>query len=377
MIYLDNAATSRPKPEAVYRAMDHFLRNVGASPGRASYREAVEAGRMLEETRKAVRELFQAPAGTEVIFTHNCTDSLNIALKGLLKPGDHVITSHLEHNSVSRPLNRLKELGISYTRLPHDASGFIDPGDIKRFVRPETRMIVLTHASNVLGAVEPADEIGRAARELGLTFLLDAAQTAGTIPISLKATDIDLFACSGHKGLLGPPGTGLLLIREGLLIEPLREGGTGSASEEPVQPAGYPDRLEAGTPNLVGIAGLKAAVEFLLARGVDSVRKQELALMNLLWDGLSQLPGITLYGPAQAGLRTGLLSFNTGLAPAEVALILDAGYRIACRAGLHCAPWAHQALGTFPSGAVRFSVGIFNTEAEINAAVEAVGELIT
>jgi cysteine desulfurase family protein len=376
MIYLDNAATSWPKPETVYRAMDTFIRELGANPGRASFRMAVEAEKIIREARVLLKNFFNAPSADHVIFTLNCTDALNIALKGLLSPGDHVITSHLEHNSVSRPLNRLAETGVVYTMVPHYPDGLIDPAEIKKMIRPETKLIVLTHASNVLGTLEPVTEIGSIAAAHDLIFILDAAQTAGTVPIDLKETRINILACPGHKGLLGPPGTGLLVINDPVEIASLREGGTGSLSQEPVQPSYLPDHLEAGTPNTAGIAGLMAGVEFILNEGLEKIRGHELMLMDLLLTELLRIPGVTVYGTDDADRRTGLLSFNIeGWDPQDVAAVLESRFEIACRAGLHCAPWAHRALGTYPSGAVRFSISYFNKKSEIEAAIEAVSAL--
>lgn len=376
MIYLDNAATSWPKPEAVYRAMDLFLREQGANPGRSGFRMAVAAEELMWQTRVLLQRFFSVPSAEQIIFTLNCTDALNIALKGILAPGDHVITSDLEHNSVSRPLNRLREQGLEYCRVRHNADGFIDPGAIEELIRPHTKLIVLAHASNVLGTLQPVGEIGKIARRHGVLFLLDAAQTAGALPLNLQDMHIDILACPGHKGLLGPPGTGLLVLGSKVDINSLREGGTGSLSQEPSHPSHYPDRLEAGTPNTVGIAGLLAGVEFLLETGVDTVREHEILLVGKLLAGLKEIPGVTIYGTPRAAERAGLVSFNlAGWEPQDLAAVLDAGFGLACRAGLHCAPWTHEAMGTYPDGAVRFSVGYFNSEAEIDAAVAALSAL--
>jgi len=376
MIYLDNAATSFPKPEAVYRAMDAFIRNQGANPGRSSFRIAVEADSAIREARSVLKDFFNAPSPDHIVFTLNCTDALNIALKGLLSAGDHVITSCLEHNSVSRPLNRLAQAGVTYSRVSHFADGWIDPDEIRKLIRKETKLIVLTHASNVLGTLEPVKEIGAIASGHNVIFLLDAAQTAGVVPIDIKEMQVDILACPGHKALLGPPGTGLLVINDSVEIHSLREGGTGSLSQEPFQPLHYPDRLEAGTPNTLGIAGLKAGVEFILKEGLEKIRNQELMLMDFLLKGLLGIPGVTVYGTLDAGKRIGLVSFNIdGWEPQDVAAALESKYDIACRAGLHCAPWAHQALGTYPLGAVRFGISYFNTKSEMSASIEAVAEL--
>jgi cysteine desulfurase family protein len=376
MIYLDNAATSWPKPEAVYRAVERFIRHCGASPGRSGYRAAVEADTLLSRTRAQIKDFFGAPAGASVIFALNCTDALNIALKGLLKPGDHVVTSQLEHNSVSRPLNRLAQAGVSYSCAACSEGGMIDPEAVKALIGPKTRLIVLAHGSNVLGTVQPAAEVGRLARQHGVLFMLDAAQTAGEAPIDMQQMGVDLLACPGHKGLLGPAGTGLLVFRGELDIQPLREGGTGSASEEAVQPKIYPERLEAGTPNTPGIAGLKAGLEFIQQEGLPKIAAHKQKLVGALWEGLSELKAIRVFGSADPSRRAGLVTFNIqGWDPSDAAAVLESRYGLACRAGLHCAPWAHQALGTFPEGAVRFSPGYFNTEEEIAATLKAVFEM--
>ncbi len=376
MIYLDNAATSWPKPEAVYRAMDIFLREHGANPGRAAFRMALAAENVIGETRTLVQKLFNAPSTNRIIFTLNCTDALNMALKGMLEPGDHVITGNLEHNSVSRPLNSLARQGVEYSRVQHLADGTIDPGEIEKIIRPHTKLIVLAHASNVMGTLQPLQEIGELASRHNIFFLVDGAQTAGAVPVDLQAMSIDMLTCPGHKALLGPPGTGLLILGDGVELKAWREGGTGSVSEEPFHPLKYPDRLEGGTPNTIGIAGLKAGVEFILGKGLERIREHELMLLEKLLSGLGKIPGMTIYGSLEATKRVGLVTFNLeGWEPQNLSAVLDAGFELACRSGLHCAPWAHEAINTLPAGAVRFSVSYFNTEAEIDTAVAAVAEL--
>jgi cysteine desulfurase / selenocysteine lyase len=376
VIYLDNAATSWPKPETVYREMDRFIRQQGANPGRAGFRMAVEAMRVVEEARVLLKSFFHVGDNGHIIFTLNCTDSLNIALKGILRSGDHVITSRLEHNSVSRPLNKLKESGVEYSRVDHDRDGCIDPKSVEESINDRTRMIVLTHASNVLGTILPIAEIGMIAKKRGVIFLLDASQTAGALPINLDELNVDVMACSGHKGLLGPPGTGLLILNSKLEIDSLREGGTGSVSEEPLQPLKYPDRLEAGTPNTMGIAGLKAGIEFLNHKGLAEIRRHEVSLLTYLLEGIGQIPGAVIYGPREATGRTGLLSFNLkGWDPQELAAVLETNFDICCRAGLHCAPWAHDFLGTMPGGSVRLGIGSFNTLEEMKITVDAISAM--
>lgn len=377
MIYLDNAATSWPKPEEVYTVMERFLREAGANPGRAGHRMAREAERVILETRTRLARFFGAPVPERVAFTLNATDSLNIALKGLLKPGDHVITSCLEHNSVARPLNRLAALGVEVTRVANDSVGLIDPEAVRRSIKRNTRLIVINHASNVLGTVQPIGELGRIAKENGLLLVVDAAQSAGHLPIDVEKDGIDILACSGHKGLLGPPGVGILVLKDEIPVSPWREGGTGSRSESPVQPEAYPYRLESGTPNTVGIAALGAGVAFIEKVGLAQIRAHEDMLVNRLLEGLRSISGVKIYGPADASLRTGIVSFNlAGWEPVDAGAVLDHVYGIAARTGLHCAPWAHEAIGTFPAGCIRFSTGYFNTVEEIDQAVAAVRELV-
>ncbi len=379
MIYLDNAATSWPKPPDVVRAMARFLEEVGANPGRSGHRLSVEAGRIVYRTREALAALFDLPDPLRIVFAPNATYALNLALRGLLRPGDHVITSSMEHNAVMRPLRALEAQGVALTVVPCAADGTLDPEDIRRALRPETTLIVLNHASNVSGTILPVAEVGRIAHQADLLFLVDAAQTAGVVPISMREMEIDLLAFTGHKGLLGPTGTGGLAIGERVPLErfePLVRGGTGSRSEYEVQPDFLPDKFEGGTLNAVGLAGLLAALSYLQERGLSAIRAHETALMEHLLVGLQSIPGVSVYGPADPARRMAVVSFNVaGRMPSEVALLLDERYDIACRPGLHCAPTAHRTLGTFPAGTVRFSLGPFNTPDEIEKAVQAVADL--
>ena len=379
MIYFDNAATSWPKPPCVAEAMARFLAEVGANPGRAGHRLAVEAARLVYGAREAVAELFHAADPLRVVFGANATDALNLALLGLLRPGDHVVTSSVEHNSVMRPLRALEAQGVAVTVVPCSAAGELDPEALEAALVPATRMIVLTHASNVCGTLLPVAEVGGLARRRGLLFLLDAAQTAGAVPIDVEAQAIDLLAFSGHKSLCGPMGTGGLVIGERVdvtALTPLKYGGTGSRSEREEQPEFLPDRCESGTPNAVGLAGLAAAVRWVQERGVERVRDHERGLTAELLAGLSAIPGALVYGPGDAGRQTATVSFNVaGLAPSEVGLRLDEEHGVLCRVGLHCSPAAHRTLGTFPGGTVRFGLGVFNTSAEVARAVEGVRRL--
>lgn len=379
MIYFDNAATSWPKPPEVLEAMTRFLRDVGANPGRSGHRTAVEAGRIVYAAREAVCELVNAPDPLRVAFAANVTQALNMAMRGLLRPGDHVITSSMEHNSVMRPLRALEREGVALTVVRCSPEGFLNPADVEAAIRPNTRMIVLNHASNVAGTLLPVREAGRIARERGLLLLVDAAQTAGAYPIDVQADGIDLLAFTGHKSLLGPMGTGGLVVGPRVDVsrmEPLIRGGTGSRSEREEQPDFLPDMLESGTPNAVGIAGLEAGIRWVLARGVDAIRAHERALAQRAIGGLRAIPGVTVYGPLDAARQTATVSFNiAGMEPSEVGLRLDEEHGVLCRVGLHCAPAAHRTLGTFPAGTVRFGMGVFNTTEEVDAAVAAVESL--
>lgn len=379
MIYFDNAATSWPKPPGVAEAMVHFLNDVGANPGRSGHRLSVEAGRIVYNAREAVAKLFNAPDPLRVVFGHNATEALNLALRGLLRPGDHVITSSMEHNSVMRPLRALEQQGVEVTVVRCSPEGFLDPADVEAAVRPDTAMITLNHASNVVGTILPIAETGEIARRHGLLLLVDAAQTAGAYPIDVETDKIDLLAFTGHKSLCGPMGTGGLVIGERVdekRMELPKRGGTGSRSEHEEQPDFLPDMCESGTPNAVGLAGLEAGLRWVLERGVETIRAHEVELPQRLIDGLGDIPGVTVYGGLDATRQTATVSFNiTGMEPSEVGLRLDEEYGIMCRVGLHCAPVAHKTIGTFPTGTVRFGLGAFNTPEEVDIAVAAVDEL--
>ncbi len=379
VIYFDNAATSWPKPPEVVRAMTCFLDEVGANPGRSGHRLSIEAARVVYAAREAVAALFNAPDPLRVVFGHNVTDALNLALSGFLRPGDHVVTSSMEHNSVMRPLRALERDGVAVTVVPCSPEGMLDPLDIESAIRPETAMIALNHASNVVGTLLPAAEVGHIAREHDLLLLVDAAQTAGAYPIDLCADSIDLLAFTGHKALFGPMGTGGLVIGERVdaaRLKPLKYGGTGSRSEREEQPEFLPDLCESGTPNAVGLAGLEAGIRWVLARGVDAIRAHEVTLTRRLIIGLTGIGGVTVYGSGDAECQTATVSFNiAGMQPSDVGLRLDEDFGVLCRVGLHCAPAAHRTLGTFPTGAVRFGLSAFNTGDEVDRAVDAVGRL--
>lgn len=376
MIYLDNAATSWPKPDEVYEVLGRFLRETGANPGRGAHRMALDAARTIMETRSDVADLLGIDPPERLVFTGNATEALNLALLGSLRPGDHVITSDVEHNAVMRPLTALRDRGVALTVVGSNEVGRISVEAVRAALRPETRLIALCYASNVLGVIQPVEEVGRLAREAGVPFLVDAAQVAGELPVDLRALPVDLFAFSGHKGLLGPTGTGGLYIAPGHEPEPLVYGGTGSRSEEEHQPEMLPDRYESGTVNSVGLAGLGAGVRFLKQKGVAQIRQRAVALTQRLLDGLAEVPGVALYGPRRATERMSLVSFNVGHLPSsDASFLLDRGHGVASRGGLHCAPAAHRRVGTLAQGAVRFSPGVFTTEEEIDQAVQAVAEL--
>ena len=377
MIYLDNAATSWPKPESVYLAMDESLRKSGGNPGRGGHSMALAASRIVDDARLLMARLINAPDKNRVIFTLNCTDSLNMGLKGLLKPGDHVITSTLEHNSVVRPLRKLEKQGVKVTWLsPGSRDGSVSPEDIEKAITRQTRLVLMTHASNVNGVIQPIKEYGLVARRHNLIFMVDAAQTAGRYPIDVQAQNIDLFACSGHKGLLGPPGVGVLYMSERVELDTLREGGTGSQSELEEQPGELPFKFESGTPNTVGIAGLGAGLKFISREGLEKILAHEQSLTARLLDGLSRISGVTVYGAKDKADQAPIVSFTTDRSgPGDVGAILDQAFDIKVRAGLHCAPVAHRTMGTFPQGTIRISPGYFNTVEEIDFTIQSIGKI--
>jgi len=377
MIYLDNSTTSWPKPEIVYKTMDNFMRTEGGSPSRGSHSMAIEVEKTINETRMLVARLINARDITHIIFTANCTDALNMGLKGLLKPGQHVITDSINHNSLARPLKKLELSGVKITRLPLEtATGAISSHALESAIRKETRLIVVTHASNVTGVIQPIEEYGDIARKHGVIFMVDAAQTAGKYPLDVKACQIDLLAFSGHKGLLGPPGTGVLFIGEGFELDTTREGGTGSYSEQAEQPSVLPDRYECGTINSVGIAGLGAGIKFINSEGTPKIRSHGQMLIQRLIDGLSQITGVKVYTAPDIERQAPLLSFTVkGYEPGEVGAILDQAFDIKVRTGLQCAPAAHKSFGTFPKGTIRVSPGYFNTLTEMDSALRAIEQI--
>lgn len=351
----------------------------GASAGRGAYREAFEAKKVLDETRGLLLKLFNASDPARLIFTFNATDALNLALKGLLRPDDHAVVSSLEHNSVVRPLVSLQEKsGVRFTKVPVSLDGEVDFSALEKAVEPKTRLFIFLHGSNVSGTLTSLAEIGERARCHGIPLLVDAAQTAGSYPIDVETMKIDLLAFPGHKGLLGPLGTGGLWVRPGLELATLREGGTGSFSEEARQPEAWPDRHESGSHNQAGVVGLRASVEYLLKRGVEKIRRHKEELLAQFLEGVKSLPKIRIIAPGSVVRNAGVVSLQfAGLSPQDVAVRLDEEFRVQVRPGLHCAPWAHETFQTSPQGTVRFSFGDSNTSAEIEAALDALRGIVS
>ena len=382
-LYLDNAATSFPKPASVTEAMVRYADKLGASAGRGAYREAVEAGAMISECRRRLKRLFNGQRPEHFIFTLNCSDALNLAIKGLIDPRHkgHAICTRIDHNSILRPLRGLQEHGwIETTRLPVESStGLIDPDDVRRAIRPDTKLIALTHASNVTGTLQPLRQIGHIAREAGVPLIVDAAQSAGHVPIDLQEDCIDLLAAPGHKGLLGPLGTGFLYVRPGMekLLRPLKEGGTGSLSEQDRQPDFLPDKYEPGSHNAIGIAGLSEGIKWVAERTIEKLAAHDADLVRAFLDGIDGVEGLTCYGPRGVKNRVGVFSMRIeGYDCHELAAVLESSYGILTRAGLHCAPLAHEAIGTATlGGTTRLSFGPFVTPRDVSYATDALAQI--
>ena len=376
-IYLDNAATSFPKPEGVSSSMKAYMDCVGATINRSVYGSAQDAGLVTLQLREALARIFHFPEpATHVILTPGATFGLNMVIKGLLKPGDHCIVSSMEHNAVMRPLLQLQ--GVCFDRIPCSREGLLDPGDVERLIRPNTRLLIMAHGSNVCGCVQDAPAVGEICARRGIPFLLDAAQTAGHYPVDSEAFQLSALAVPGHKGLLGPSGIGAVLLRDSLAkqLTPLLAGGNGSASDSEYLPTYLPDRLESGTANLPGIYGLEAALRFLERQGLDKLRRHEMDLCRRFLAGLASIPGAVPYGTQDPDRRVGVISLDfPNRDNAEVAYRLETEFGILTRCGLHCAPAAHKTLGTFPRGTVRFSLGFANTEADIDAALTAISRI--
>ncbi|MEA1975863.1 MAG: aminotransferase class V-fold PLP-dependent enzyme [Bacillota bacterium] len=379
-IYLDNAATSRIKPKAVREAMINYYDNIGCSPGRGGYQLSIDSGRILLEARIAICKLFNSEEPEKVIFTHNITYAINMLLKGLLKKGDHVITTMMEHNAIIRPLNHLiGDIGIEVDFIKADGKGEIDSNDIESAIKSNTKLIITTHASNVTGTILPIKEISEIAKENKIIYIVDAAQTAGSIDIDLKELDIDILAFTGHKGLFGPAGTGGFVINSCTQnkIDSLIQGGTGSISDKDIQPNFLPDKFESGTANTMGIAGLKAGVESILEIGIQNIYNKKMELTKRLIDGFKKNNKIEIKGIADIKNRVSTVSiyikdYDLG----RLSFELDEKYGIMTRSGLHCAPYAHKTVGTYPEGTLRFSIGYFNTKEDIDVAIEAINNLL-
>ena len=377
IIYLDNAATSFPKPEEVYVYMDEFYRRFGVNPGRSGYDICLEAGEMVEKTRRMLTRFFNGGDHNRLCFTSNSTDALNLLIFGLLKKGDHSVSTALEHNSVLRPLYHLQEdQGVEVDFVGFDARGFVRPADVVAKFKPNTRVVVVNHASNVIGTVQPIAEIGKACREREIPFAIDASQSAGKISIDMERDCLDIVAFTGHKSLLGPTGIGGLYVRAGIEIRQTRAGGTGVRSAQRRHLEEYPYRLEYGTPNVLGIAGLNAGVRWLENEGIENIQAHEMRLAERLVAGLKAIDGVILYCQDDLTDHIAVVSFNIeGRDPADVGTMLDVDYGIACRTGLHCAPLVHERLGTGLHGSVRMGFGPFNTDEDVDAALKGVREI--
>jgi cysteine desulfurase family protein len=376
MIYLDNAATTFPKPEAVYNAMMDCMKNYCANPGRAGHKLAMKAAREIYDTRENIAKLFNIDNPMNIVFTNNATDSLNLAIKGVVNKGDHIITTSMEHNSVIRPIKALEKIGVEHTIVQCDEQGFLNVDDLENAIKPNTKLIVTTHASNVCGTLIDIKSISEIANKHNILYLIDASQTVGVYDIDLKDIKADMLAAPGHKGLLGPQGTGILYIREGLNIDILKEGGTGSRSEDLFQPDLLPDKYESGTHNTPGIVGLNEGVKFIFKEGIDKIKEHEEELCKYMLERLEEVPNIKIYGPKDANKRASVISINIGnMDSGEITFLLDSEYDIATRSGIHCAPLAHKTLGTLEQGAVRFSIGYFNTKEEIDKAITALKQI--
>ena len=382
MVYFDNAATSWPKPEAVYKAVEHCLREVGANPGRSGHQMSIEAGRIVLNARADLCELLGVGDEARIILAFNATDALNLAIKGILRPGDHVVSTSIEHNSVIRPLRGLEQGGmIELDIVKADEQGFIDPARIEAALKDNTRLVAVTHASNVIGTIAPIEDIAARLKKYPHTyFLVDAAQTAGVRPIDFDASGVHMLAFAGHKGLLGPQGTGGLCLAEGMekVLKPIKEGGTGSQSEHEYHPDFLPDKYESGTKNTPGLAGLSAGIEFILNKGIEKIVSHEQELTRRLLNRLREIDEVLIYGPQEAEKQTAVVSINiTGISPSDLGYYLDSEYGVMTRVGLHCAPTTHRTMHTSPAGTVRLSMGCFNTAEEVDYVCRSLKEIIS
>ncbi|MDS1029236.1 aminotransferase class V-fold PLP-dependent enzyme [Bacillota bacterium LX-D] len=378
-VYVDNAATSQAKPPSVLQAIEYYFKEINSNPGRGGYELSLEAGRKVLEARETLARFFNVPNPNQIIFTSNITEALNTAIQGLLQPNDHVLITGLEHNAVVRPLKFLEKIGVSYSIIPTSREGLIEPSSVEKVLQPNTKMIVATHASNVAGTIVPLKEIGEIAAAHGLYFVIDTAQTAGCLPLDFQNLKASVLAFTGHKHLLGPMGIGGFCVREDVaeIMRPLYVGGTGSISDQDVQPDFLPDKFESGTLNTLGIVGLAAAVEYISKVGLDKIREREIILTKYLLEGLLELPEITVYGPRNPQLQTGTIALNAAqMDNAELCYVLDQQFKIMTRPGLHCAPLAHKTLGTFPEGALRISIGHYTTEQEIAYVLDSLKKIL-
>jgi cysteine desulfurase family protein len=379
MIYLDNSATTFPKPDIVYDFMSTFYRKHGVNPGRSGFDAAIETEEIVFNTRKLLTDMFNGGGDpNRLTFSYNATDSLNMILQGLSEKGDHVLATMLEHNSVLRPLYCMQQQGIiDVTYLPFDHAGYVDPDDVKKAIRPNTKFLICTHSSNVIGTVQPLAEIGKICREAGVIFVVDGSQSAGAIEVDMLASNIDVYIFTGHKSLMGPTGIGGSYVREGVYIRQTRYGGTGVRSAYPAHLEEYPYRLEAGTLNLLGVAGLNAGIKWITEKGIDNLHHQEMLLWNKLRLALQSMDKVILYCATGTENQNPVLSFNIqGFEAADVGTMLDVDYNIACRTGLQCAPKLHEHLNTFDiHGTVRLSLGPFNTEADIDTTIDAIKDI--
>lgn len=379
IVYFDNSATSWPKPKQVLDSMKFFIEKVGGSPGRSGHRMSINASRLIEEARESVCKLFNFSETSNVIFTKNATEALNICIFSLLKDGGNVITSSMEHNSVMRPIRYLEKQGVSVSIAKCSSDGILDPEEVFKQVKVNTKLIVLTHASNVTGTIFPIEEIALGAKEINIPLVIDCAQTAGVVPLNLNLDEYEncVVVFTGHKSLFGPTGTGGMCVGGKIRLSPLIYGGTGSKSDEDIQPDFLPDSLESGTLNVTGIIGLKAGIDFILKIGLDSIREHEKRLVELFIENIRNLKEIKVYGSLDTNNKIGIVSFNIeNEMPSKIGLLLDSKYGIMCRVGLHCNPNAHKTIGTFPNGTIRFSFSYFNSMGQVKYAIKSVKELI-
>lgn len=376
--YLDNAATSYPKPDAVIDTISKFMKNIGATAGRGAYKSAITADRLIFDCRSNICKLFNGKDPSKVIFTYNITDSLNTLINGILNSGDHVITSSLEHNSVWRPLKILeRDKNVQISKTPCSPEGITDPKEIEKLIRENTKLIVFTHASNVLGTIQPIREIGAIAKKHNIIFLVDSAQTAGAYPIDVQRDNIDILAFTGHKSLFGPTGTGGFLLNCDINLRPLKSGGTGEDSKNPYQPDFLPNKFEAGTLNVAGIVGLGEGIKYISNIGVENIRAKEDKIIEYALERLKEVPSIHIYGPEDPPKIVGVISFNIKDIPGEeIAFKLDQEYDIMIRVGFHCAPTAHKVMGTYEIGAMRIGIGYFNTKKDIDILVSALKNIV-